>query len=147
MSLQPKRYKSTRGISHLMFALITMNILLKKRKRNTVSKNCISKIVFDCFAVHWGDVMFRLTGWNKVDEILCLLFDCVSVQLIAPQRHLLVKIGHSRVKLQRHFIPRHIMFRRTIKDCKHGLSSFGCTQIWTPMDVFTKQYTKNRRLA
>lgn len=31
-------------------------------------------MVFDCFAVHWGDVMFRLTGWNKVDEILYLLF-------------------------------------------------------------------------
>lgn len=29
--------------------------------------------------------------------------------------------GHGEMTLQRHFIPRHILFRRTVKDCKHGL--------------------------
>lgn len=32
-------------------------------------------MVLGCFSVYWVDVMFRLTGWNKVDEILCLVFD------------------------------------------------------------------------
>lgn len=44
--------------------------------------------MYDCFAVHWGDVMFRLTGWNKDDEILYLVL--VDTEVMAPQHHLVV---------------------------------------------------------
>lgn len=92
----------------------------------------MTQIVFDCFAVHWGDVMFRLTGWNKLDEILSVVWACcfsAANGAAAPSSGL--NWTQSTDITKGIFIPRHIMFRRTMKDCKHGLASFDYKQIWS----------------
>lgn len=55
----------------------------------------------------------------------------------ALRYHLLVRCGHDRAALQKRFIPRHTMFRRTMEDIKHELHTY-----LSPAEVFTKHYTQ-----
>lgn len=65
------------------------------------------------FSVYWVGVMFRLTGWNKINEILTSVCSCFSAAdgFAAPSSGW---NRHGSVTEQRRFIPRHILFWRTM---------------------------------